>query len=166
MEEVMKMMVTSFKRSHACPAHSLPLTLEIRPPPIHTCSGESWTLTGKSGSVSCGVTAPCPGSWCTQGFVYSLQESVSSVLCRFWWLYGRLMATSSKRAYATPRSAEACWPVPPQETLKHSKAGLAQFLWGLLVCTGFVWALWVSLEDMGFDSKCDFTPPTILLCFS
>ena len=139
------------------------------------CSGESWTLTGKSGSVSCGVTAPSPGSWCTQGFVYALQESVSSVLCRFWWLYGRLMATSSKRAYATPRSAAPrsptpvaghCWPVPPQETLKHSKAGLAQFLWGLLVCTGFVWALWVSLEDMGFDSKCYFTPPTILLCFS
>ena len=28
---------------------------------------------------------------------------------------------------------------------------------------GFVWALWVSLRGMGFDSKCDFTPPTILL---
>ena len=59
-----------------------------------------------------------------------------------------LMATSSKRAYATPRTATPrapvvvhCWPVPPQETLKHSKAGLAQSLWGLLVHTGFVWAL-------------------------
>ena len=38
-----------------------------------------------------------------------------------------LMATSSKRAYAVPKSAaprapEAihCWPTPPQETLKHS----------------------------------------------
>ena len=26
-----------------------------------------------------------------------------------------------------------CWPMPPQETFKHSKAGLAQSLWGLLV---------------------------------
>ena len=46
-----------------------------------------------------------------------------------------LMATSSKRAYAIPKSAAPrasapaaghCWPIPPQETLKHSKAGLAQ----------------------------------------
>ena len=38
------------------------------------------------------------------------------------------MATSSKRAYATPRSAAPrdtapvaghCWPIPPQETLRH-----------------------------------------------
>ena len=29
-----------------------------RPPPIHASAGDSWTLTGKSGSVSCGVTAP------------------------------------------------------------------------------------------------------------
>ena len=29
-----------------------------RPLPTHTSSGDSWTLTGKSGSVSCGVTAP------------------------------------------------------------------------------------------------------------
>ena len=31
-----------------------------------------------------------PGSWCTQGFVCVLQESVSSVLFRFWWFYGRV----------------------------------------------------------------------------
>ena len=32
-----------------------------RPLPIHTSAGDSWTLTGKSGSVSCGV--PVPFSW-------------------------------------------------------------------------------------------------------
>ena len=45
--------------------------------------------------------------------------------CKFWQLYGGLMATSSKRAYAIPRStaprapapaAVHCWPVPPQES--------------------------------------------------
>ena len=41
--------------------------------------------------------------WCAQGFVCALQESVSPVLCKFWWLYGELMVTSSKRAYAIPR---------------------------------------------------------------
>ena len=44
-----------------------------------------------------------------------------------------LMATSSKRAYAIPRStaprdlslaAVHCWPIPPQETLKHSSVYL------------------------------------------
>ena len=28
-----------------------------QPPPTHASAGDSWTLTGKSGSVSCGVTA-------------------------------------------------------------------------------------------------------------
>ena len=61
-----------------------------------------------------------------------------------------LMATSSKRAYATTRSAAPrapapasghCWSIPLQETLKHSKAGLAQSLWGLLVHTRFCLSL-------------------------
>ena len=29
-----------------------------------------------------------PWSWCAQDFVCPLQESVSPVLCKFWWLYG------------------------------------------------------------------------------
>ena len=57
MVEVMKIMATSFKRSHAgtdtlsapnpAAGHHRPT-----PPP------DSWTLTGMSESVSCGVTAP------------------------------------------------------------------------------------------------------------
>ena len=59
-----------------------------RPPLTHASTGDSWTLTGKSGLVSCGVTAPF--SWvlvCTD-FVHAFQESVSPVLCKFWRLYG------------------------------------------------------------------------------
>ena len=57
-----------------------------------------------------------------------------------------LMVISSRGAYAIPRSALPrgpaptaghCWPIPPQEILKHTKAGLTQCLWGLLVCTRF-----------------------------
>ena len=57
-----------------------------------------------------------------------------------------LMATSSNRPYATPmlaaatapaRAAGHCRHVPPQETLKQSKAVLSQSLQGLLVCTRF-----------------------------
>ena len=57
-----------------CPRHC------SRPLPTHTSAGDSWTLTGKSGSVSCGVTAHFFGFWGTQGFVCALQEPVSSVL--------------------------------------------------------------------------------------
>ena len=46
----------------------------------------------------------------------------------------RLMATSSKRAYAMPKSAAPgapapvtvhCWPTPPQEMLKHSSVSVS-----------------------------------------
>ena len=74
-----------------------------------------------------------------------------------------LMVTSSKRAYATPQTAAPrapapvaghSWPGPPQETLKHSKAGLAQCLWSLLVSTSFflrhpsVWQVWVLILNV------------------
>ena len=54
-----------------------------RPPPTHSSTGDSWTLTGKSGSVSCGVTAPFSWVLVHRGFVCALQESVSPVLCKF-----------------------------------------------------------------------------------
>ena len=95
------MMVTSFKRSHACTATLIAPALEN---PGHSQASLGLSLVG--------LLLLSSGSWCTQSFVYALQESVSSVLCRFWWLYGRLMATSSKRAYATPRSAAPRSPTP------------------------------------------------------
>ena len=57
-----------------------------------------------------------------------------------------LTVTSSLSANITPSSAAPrapvpaaghCCPITPQETLKHSKAGLAQSLWGLQVHTRF-----------------------------
>ena len=50
----------------------------------HASAGDSWTLTGKSGSVSCRVTAPF--SWvlaCTR-FCLCPPKSVSPVLCKFY----------------------------------------------------------------------------------
>ena len=83
--EVMKKMATFFRRSSAC--HSQcpdPEVSHRHPMPLPGTPG----LTGKSGSVSNGVTPSF--SWvllCT-GFYCALQESVSPVLCKFWWLYG------------------------------------------------------------------------------
>ena len=59
-----------------------------RPLLTHASPGDSWTLTGKSGSVSCGVTAPF--SWvlvCTK-FCLCPPRACFPVLCKFWWLDG------------------------------------------------------------------------------
>ena len=70
-----------------------------------------------------------PGSWCAQGSVCTLQESISQSCVSSGSSVVGLMTTLSKRAYAIPRSAAArapgpvavhCWPILPQETLKHS----------------------------------------------
>ena len=131
----------------------------------HASARDSWTLLGKSGSVPCGVTAPF--SWVLVHKVLLCPPRVCfPVLCKFWRLYDGLMATSSKRACARPRSAAPrapapagahCQPGPPQETLAHSSVSVSVGPW-VLVHTGFVWALWASLVGMGFDSKHSFTP--------
>ena len=91
-----------------------------------------------------------------------------------------LMATSSKRAYAIPKSAAPSSSLLLPESLplwqstadlylhkRHSNTVLSQSLWSLwvLVHTRFVGVHWASLAGMGFDSKGDFTPPTVLLGF-
>ena len=100
-----------------------------RPQQTDASARDSWTLRASLGQVSCGVTALLSWVLVYTGFVCALQESVSPVLCKFWQLYDGLMATSSKRAYAIPRStaprapahtAVHYWPMPPQETPKHS----------------------------------------------
>ena len=114
MLEVMKIMTTTFKMSHAGTAtHSAPSlaaghrqpTLQ---PPLET-PGHSWAILDQS---LVGSLLLSPGSWCAQGSVCALQKSVSPVLCKFWWLYGGLMATTFKRAYATPRSTAPRAPAP------------------------------------------------------
>ena len=61
-----------------------------RPPWTHTSAGDSRTVTGKSGSVSCGVTAPL--SWVLVHMRFCLCPSriYFPVLCKFWQLYGEV----------------------------------------------------------------------------
>ena len=80
-------------------------------------------LPGKSGSVSCGVTGLPPGSWYSQVSICAFQESISHSCVSSGSSMVRLMATSSKKAYAIPKSAAPwapapvavhSWPIPPQ----------------------------------------------------
>ena len=77
-------MVTSLKISHA---YIVP-QLCSRPSPTHTSAGDSWTLTGKSGAVSCGVTAPFFCVLVHTRFRLCPPRVCFPVLCKFWWLYG------------------------------------------------------------------------------
>ena len=94
MVEVMKIMATSFKRFHACTtAHSVPSPAAGHLP-THPSTGDSWTLMGKSGSVSCGVTAPF--SWflvCTRFCLCPPRVSVRVV--GQWWPAARSGALSA-----------------------------------------------------------------------
>ena len=155
---------------HCCTQRPQPCS---RLPLTHTSPGDSRTLAGKLGSVSCGdcsfLRGPCV---CKLLFVPSKSLFPHSCVSSDSSMVG-LMVTSFKRAYAIPRStapraaapaAVHCWPVRPQETLKHSSGSVSVGSLGP-VCTRFVWALWASLTGMRFDSKCSFAPPTFLLGF-
>ena len=131
--EVMKIMVTSFKRSHACiitlsapnPAagHHWPI------PPLET-SGHSQLSLSQS---FMGSLLLSPGSCYTQGSVCALQESVSQSWVSFGSSLVGLVLTSSKRVYAILKSAAPrapvpaavhCWPVPLQEMIKLSSGSV------------------------------------------
>ena len=81
-------MVTSFQRSHAGIAALSapnPAAGHLHPTPPLETPGHSWASLAQS---LVGSLLLSPRSWCTQGFVPALQESVSPVLCKFCWLYG------------------------------------------------------------------------------
>ena len=120
MVEVTKIMVTSFKRSHAHTSvlsASDPEAGHCQSTPLLEIPGHTWACLGQ---VLVGSLLLSPGSWCTQGVVCALQEFPQSCVSSGGSMVG-LMATSSKRAYAIPRSAASrapeaghCSPIPPQ----------------------------------------------------
>ena len=134
MVELMKIMATSFKRSHVHTAVlSAPSQAEghcqTMPPP--ETPGHSQASLGQS---LVGTLLLSPGSWCTPGFFCAFQESVSPVLCKFWWLYGevncdlleeslchtQVCCTQSPCPYRSPLVTHT-----PQETLKHGSGSVS-----------------------------------------
>ena len=82
MVEVMKIMVTSSKISHTCTATLSapdPAAGHRQPMPPR----DSWTLMRKSGSVSCGVTAPFSWVLVHTRFCVCPPSVCSPVLCKF-----------------------------------------------------------------------------------
>ena len=82
------MMVTSFNRSQA---HTAALSSPNPAAGHHWPTPPPETLGQSQASLAqslVGSLLLSPGSWCTQGSVCALQESVFLVLSKFWWLYG------------------------------------------------------------------------------
>ena len=111
MVEVMKIMVISFKRSHACAAAlSVPdPTAGHRRPtsPLET-PGHSQASLGQS---LFWVTAPFSWVLCVQGFVCALQEFVSPVL----WKFYNLIPLASK--VKLPGGSQFLFQIPGLENL-------------------------------------------------
>ena len=97
--------VASFKKSRAptvaCSAPN-PAAGHHQPTPPPGSPGYSWVSLGQSLVESLLLS---PGTWCIQGSICALQESISQSCVSFGSSVVRLMETSSKRAYAIPRSA-------------------------------------------------------------
>ena len=129
----MKVMATSFKRSHSRTA-----TLSAPNPaaglhhftPLPETPGHSWASLGQS---LVGSLLLFPGSWCAQGFVCALQESVSPVLCKFWLLYGRVNGDLLQEGL---RHTQVCCTQSPcgRPLLTHASTGDPQTQFWLSLC--------------------------------
>ena len=136
MVEVMKIMVTCFKRSHECTGGTTlnapnPASGHHQPTPPLVTPGHSQASLGQS---LVGSLFLSPVSWCTQGFLCAFLESISQFCVSSGSSMVGLMATCSNRAYAIPKPAAPrapvalavhCWPIPPQEMLKHSSVSVS-----------------------------------------
>ena len=170
---VMKIMATSFKRAQACTAvlnapnpaagHHQPMLPPETP-------GHSQASLGQS---LVGSLLLSSGSWCTQDFVCALQESVSLVLCKFWWLYGGVnddllqeglchtQVCFTQSSYPWNSSLLTCTTTGDTQTQLCLSLCAVSGSW----CTqGLVRVRVIaSLACKGFYSKLDFALPTILL---
>ena len=128
-------MATSFNRSHACTATLSapnPAAGHHRPTPLPETPGHLQASLGQSllGSLLLSL-----GSWCAQGFLCALQESVSPVLCKFWWLYGAINGDllqeglCNTQVYCTQSSCPCRSPL-----LTHTSSGDTQTQFCLSLC--------------------------------
>ena len=158
MVKVMKIMVTSFKMSHA--ALNVPGSAAGHHwlTPLPQTPGHSWACLGQ---FLVGSLLLSSGSWCTQGFACALQSLFPQACVSSGGSMVGLMATSSKRAYAKPRfhwKRPWCW-----ERLKMGGEGddrgsdgwmapLTRWMW-VCVSSGSWW--WTGkpgvLQSMGLQ---------------
>ena len=105
-----------------------------RVPLTHTSTGDSWTLTGKSGSLSCGVTTPFSWDLVHTRFYLCPPRIHFPVLCKFWQLCGEVNGDLLEEGLChtqvcyTQSSCPCGSPLltaPAQEMLRHSSVSVS-----------------------------------------
>ena len=145
-----------------------------RPPSSHASVGNSWTLMGMSGSVSCGVTAPFSWVLVHTSFCLCPPRVCFLVLCKFWWLCGGVNDDLLQEEYGLCHT-QVCYTQSPclcsSLLLTHTSTRDIQTQFCLRLCgvsgSWYTQDLFEPSEHLwlvpGFDSKCNVTPPTIFL---
>ena len=100
----------------------------IRPPPTHTSARDSWTCMGKSGSVSCGDTAPFSWVLLHTKFCLCPQRVYFPVLCKFQQLYGGVNGDLLQEGLCHTQVCCTQSPCPCGSPLLTSNTVLAQSL--------------------------------------
>ena len=124
MVEVMKIVVTSFKRSCALSAALSapdPMAGHHRLTSLPETPGHSQASMGQS---LVGSLLLSPGFWCMQDFVCAPQESVSPILCKFRWLCVGVNGNLLQEGLCHTQVCCTQSPYPcdrPLLTLKHTK---------------------------------------------
>ena len=134
MVEVMKRMVTSFKRSHACTA-----ALSATNPAV----GHHWTTpppeapwhTVKSGSVSCGSTPPFSWVLVQTSFCLCSPRVCSPGLCKFWQLCDGVIGDDLQEGLCHTQvyCTQSFWPWS-SPMMTHTSAGDTQTQFWLSLC--------------------------------
>ena len=133
--EVMKIMVTSFKKSHALTAALSAPQPSSRPPLSHAFTRDSWTFVGKSGEVSCGITAPFSWVLVHTRFCFCLPRICFPVLCKFWQLYDGVSGDLLQEGLCHIRVCCTQSPCPcGSPLLIHTSTGDAQTQFCLSLC--------------------------------
>ena len=107
-----------------------------RPPPTHTSAGVFWTLTGKSGSVSCRITAPFSWVLVYTRFCLCPPRVCFPVLCKFWWLYGGVNGDLLQEGLCCTQVCCTQSPVPVAVHATRTSTGDAQTQFCLSLCGG------------------------------
>ena len=175
MVEIMKIMAPSFRRSHAQTSTlsaSKPAAGLHWPTPLPETPGHSWASLGQSHLGSLCIS---PGSWCAQ-ICLCLPRVCFPDLCKFWWLCGGVNDDLLQEEYGLCHTQVCCTqspclcssPLPTHTSIRDTQTQFCLSLcgvsgsWytqGLFEPSEYLWLVW------GFDSKCNFIPPTIFLGF-
>ena len=160
MGEVMKVMAT-FKVSHAHTATLSapdPAAGHCRPRPPPETPGHSRASLGQS---LVGPLLLSSGSWCTQSFVCTHQESISPVLCKFWRLYGGVNGNLLQEGLCQTQVCCTQSPCPSgRPLLTCTSTGDTQTQFWLSFCgLGMHFMPFPGLSISGDQVLCDHTVP-------